>query len=401
MRRGSPAHPGRAVLGAALVGATGVAAGALATGVHFARRVLTPARLPEERVTVVALEPREGGESAEPQRVWLRGPDTALTGAYSFIFDGGASHARLGPVAERAGELVCRPVVAVDRGSLRAGARGRITGWWYTDPAELGFATSRVSIPLEGGRAPAWLVEPPAETAQAGRWAVHVHGRGALPEETLRGVASFARAGLTSLVISYRNDPGAPRGLRGRYGLGLAERRDVDSAVAWARERGAARVTLAGWSMGGTASLLSATRGPLRRAIDGIVLDSPALDWPWLLRYQARLAGAPAWVGALGQELLQLGAVRGAVPGERGTDVAALVPEALAADLRVPVLIHASPGDTYVPWRGSVRIAALRPDLVTLREAEGEHVRLWNVDPEGWEAATEGFVRALPDPSLN
>lgn len=407
MRGRSPVRLGgaatRVVLGSAVVVAAGAALGALTAGVHFARRVLTPARIPEAKASIVAVEPGPGAEglAGDPRRVWLRGPDTALPGAYSFIFDEGAAHARLGPVVERSGETVAREVVAVDRGRLRAGARGRITGWWFTDPAELGLAASRVAIPLEGGWGWAWLVEPSPEAARPGRWAVHVHGRGALPEETLRGVAPFARAGATSLVIAYRNDPGAPRGLRGRYGLGLAERRDVDAAIAWARERGAERVTLAGWSMGGTAAVLAASRGPQRRLVDGLVLDSPALDWPGVLRQQARLAHAPAWVGALGQRLLQLGLVRGAVPGEPGTDLRALTPEALAEGLRVPVLIHAGPGDTFVPWEGALRLAHLRPDLVRLREAAGEHVKLWNADPEGWEAATEEFVRALPDPALN
>lgn len=392
----------------ALGAALGAIGGVLAVGAHFARRVLTPARVPEESVVVLGFEDEPSGEQRPDylgRRVRIQGQDCALPGAYSFISDEGASHARLGPVlserVETSGRTsVLRGVVAEDRGWLRVGARGRVTGWWYTDPAELGFASSRVSIPLEGGMGWAWLVEPDPATAQPGRWAVHVHGRGALPEETLRGVAPAARAGLTSLVIAYRNDPGAPRGLRGRYGLGLAERRDVDAAIAWAREHGAERVTLFGWSMGGTASLLAATRGPLRRYVDGLVLDSPAIDWRGLLRAQAELAHAPAWVGDLARRLLQRGYVHGAVPGERGTDLSALTPEAFAPALRVPVLIHASPDDTYVPWAGAQQLARLRPELVALREGRGEHVKLWNVDPDAWESETEAFVRQLPPPPL-
>lgn len=403
--RRSVAPVAGAVAGGAVLGAV---AGGLAAGIHFSRRVLTPAKAPDARVLVEeVLPPAEAGGS---RRVRLRGPDAALTGSYSFIFDGGASHARLGPVLERAGdpaargtgaERVVREIVAEDRGSLRAGAWGRITGWWYTSPAELDLGTERVSIPLEGGHGWAWLVRPDPEAAQPGRWAVHVHGRGALPEETLRGLRPLARAGVTSLVIAYRNDPGAPRGLHGRYGLGISERRDVDAAIAWAREHGAARVTLVGWSMGGTASMLAASRGPQHRMVDGVVLDSPALDWPGVLEQQARLAHAPGWVGTLSCALMQRGMIRGAVPGERRTDVASLSPEGLLAGLRVPVLIHASPEDTFVPWAGSLRAAELRPDLVTLREERGEHVKLWNVDPDGWETSTEAFVRGLPAPALD
>lgn len=393
------AHAGvvaRAVGGSVLAFGAGAAAGAVALGVHFARRVLTPATVPLAEVEVTGLE---SGRAGGPDRVRLRGPDAGLPGRYSFIFAGGTSHARLGPVLAHDGDgAVWRELLAEDRGRVALGARGRVTGWWYTDPAELGYRTTSAEIRTAGGSLRAWLVEPPAERTDPGRWAIHVHGRGALPEETIRGVAPCARAGITSLVISYRNDPGAPRGRRGRYGLGLAERLDVEAAIAWARARGARRVTLVGWSMGGTASLCAAAYGPHAASIDGLVLDSPAVDWPGLLRHQARLAGVPAWVGRLGGCALQTGAVAGALPGRRSTPINELTPERFASAVHVPVLIHAGPDDTYVPWDGAVRFARLRPALVTLRSARGEHVKLWNVDPEAWEAATEAFVRALPEP---
>ncbi|MBO1901862.1 hypothetical protein J4H92_07860 [Leucobacter weissii] len=377
--------------------AAGTVGAAIGLSAHFARRVLTPARLPEARTIVRAVDSDADGRG----RIWLRGPDAALPGKYSFIFDDGSSHARLGAALEQVvrgrDRLVAREVLAVDRGSLRPGARGRVTGWWYTDPAELGFETRRVGLRLEGGPSWAWIVSPPADRALDGRWAIHVHGRGALPEETLRGVAPFARAGITSLILAYRNDPGAPRGLRGRYGLGLAESRDVDAALAWVREQGATSVTLAGWSMGGTACLIAAARGPQHGLVDGLVLDSPAVDWSGLLDRQARLSRVPTGVARLAGALMQLGIVRGAVPGRRSTDIASLSPERFAAELRVPVLIHASPGDTFVPWEGARRLAELKPESVRLRQGAGEHVKLWNVDPGSWERATETFVRGLTE----
>jgi len=210
-------------------------------------------------------------------------------------------------------------------------------------------------------------------------------------------VAPLARAGITSLVISYRNDPGAPRGMNGRYGNGVAETRDVDAAIAEALRRGAERVTLFGWSMGGTACLLSATEGPHRDVVDGLILDSPAVDWASLLRHQAAGYAAPRGVADLGIRMLGRGLVRGGEPG--GIDFARLTPDAFARKLTVPVLVHASRGDRYVPCEGAERLAEARPDLVQLRlQDRGGHVRLWNVDPDAWEGATEQFARALPRP---
>ncbi len=382
------------------VAATAAAGAATAVAAHFARQVLTPAKAPEAKVRVWALESRESSPSGE--RVWVHGPDVDLPGEYSFIWAGGAGHARLGPVTDAiddAGTLrVARDVLSVQRGRLEPGLRGRITGWWYTDPGQLGFDAETVRIPVDGGETWAWLVRPAPGTERPGRWAVHIHGRGALPEETLRGVAPLARAGITSLVLAYRNDPGAPAGLAGRYGLGLAEHRDVDDAIAWAVAKGADRVTLVGWSMGGTAAVLSANRGPFRELVDGLVLDSPGLDWPVLLERQAELAGLPRPLARLGMELMQRGWVRGAVIGAEGTDLHALTARALAAELRVPTLMHLSAEDTFVPWGGAIEFARQRPDLVSVHEMRGEHVKLWNTDPEGWERATEAFVRDLRDP---
>lgn len=396
--------PTRAWIRAAVWGSLALFAG-IVSGIFalysylFARRVLTPSA-PESGVVVGSIESVRSGPD-KSTRVWIHGPDAGLPGKYSYLFDGGAGHARLGPVIDRVFDRgvdrVARDVVALDRGELRVGSRGRITGWWYTDPRELGENVERVRFPVEGGEAWGWLVRP--ENPVPGRFAVHIHGRGALPEETLRGLAPVSRAGVTSLVIAYRNDPGAPAGIRGRYGLGLAERYDVDSAIAWTIRHGAERITLVGWSMGGVTALLSATRGPHRGVIDGVVLDSPGLDWGIILRRQARLAGLPELTARLGGSLIQFGVVRGAVPWQRGTDLESMSPDALAAELQVPVLIHASPGDSFVPWNGSLRLEQLRPDLVRVRVAAGEHVKLWNVDPEGWEMETEEFVRALDAPN--
>ncbi|MFT4231377.1 MAG: alpha/beta fold hydrolase, partial [Leucobacter sp.] len=252
-----------------------------------------------------------------------------------------------------------------------------------------------ISYATELGEADAWVVHP--RRARKRRWAVHVHGRGALPEETLRGVAPLARAGITSLVISYRNDPGAPAGEHGRYGIGIAESRDVDAAIAEAVRRGAERVTLFGWSMGGTACLVAATRGAHRGLVDGLILDSPAVDWRALLRYHAARRSAPRFVADIGIALLGRGAVRAGEPG--GLAVGDLNAAAFAGALQVPVLIHASEGDTFVPCSGAQQLAEARPELVQLRlQRVGEHVKLWNTDPEAWERATERFARALPHP---
>ncbi len=389
-----------ALTGAAAVGAAAATLG----GVALARRAVTPTAVPENPLEVLEVtrdgakrrsKNSGGGSQRALGTIRLRGVDADLPGQFSLLFDGTAGHARIGEVLKHRGDVTLRELVSVERGDLQPGARARITGWWYTEPEELGYRTEHITYPTELGEAEAWIISP--RRRRKHRWAVHVHGRGALPAETLRGVSSLARSGVTSLVISYRNDPGAPSGEGGRYGVGFSESRDVDAAIAEALRRGAERATLVGWSMGGTACLVAATRGTHRGVIDGLILDSPAVDWDALLRYHAAAASAPDAIARLGVSLLTRGWVRGGEAG--GLPIGELHPETFARALDVPVLIHASRGDTYVPSTGAERLAALRPDLVHLRlHPTAEHVRIWNVDRERWERATRTFARALPHP---
>lgn len=389
--------------GAALVGASGT----LGAGLKLARDSVTPSKEPVSPVRVTDVTPLTAKQRAALRQwpaqttedaqklVWLRGQDAGLPGAYSFHFGEDGGHARLGEVLARRGKEYARPLLASAGAVIAPGVRGRINGWWFTDPHELGYPTEEIRYTTELGPAKAWIVSPHGRRKI--RWAVHVHGRGSSPAETLRAVAPLAAQGITNLIITYRNDVGAPAGHNGRYAHGFAEARDVDAAVQAALARGAKRVTLVGWSMGGTAALLAANLGEHRAAVDGVILDSPALDWPALLRHHVRMRKLPGGLVNVGIHMLERGVVGSGEPG--GIPFASLVPDFFARDLRVPVLIQASSGDTFVPVAGAREFAALRPDLVQLRVVEdAEHVKLWNVDPSIWERNCAEFAAALPKP---
>lgn len=400
-----PSWSSRAAVIAAAVAAgvvAGVGAASVAVATHLARSVVRRDDARDRPVRVSRVS-REGDLPV----AWLEGDGAATPGIYSLLFDQlGAEpgapkisemgHARLGEVVTRRGNSVARPIIAVDRGTLAPGVRGRMTGWWFTDPSELGYSVEAVMYPSELGDMQAWIIRPKFRRKK--RWAIHVHGRGAPLEETLRGIEPLARAGITSLVIQYRNDEGAPGGIGDRYGLGLSESRDVDAAIAEAVSRGAERVTLVGWSMGGTACLVAATQGAHRNVIDGVVLDSPGVDWNGLLASNGSDMRVPLWVTGLGVELIERGIVASGEP--QGLDFESLTPKRFAEALSVPVLIQASTADRVVPIAGARELARLRPELVQLREVDrAGHVRLWNVDRDAWERTVHTFVAALPRPA--
>ncbi|PTT14001.1 alpha/beta hydrolase, partial [Microbacterium sp. HMWF026] len=96
---------------------------------------------------------------------------------------------------------------------------------YYDAPEQLHLPFRDVDIDTGVGACPAWEFPAPNDTDV---WVVQVHGRGTTRAETLRAVPVFHALGISSLVVSYRNDGEAPRSPSGTYALGATEWRDLD-----------------------------------------------------------------------------------------------------------------------------------------------------------------------------
>lgn len=373
-----------AVSAAALGGSALVAA--------FVRGVVVPPSRRAHDVRVLAVRP-------EAHEIELSADaDTTVRGQISLWFDSGRGHARVGPVIATGRGRVVRELLSVDRGVLRPGARARINGWLHLSPRGTGLPFTAEEVPTQFGTAPAWLF--PASDDR-GVWAVHVHGRATSREETLRGIGVLHRAGVTSLVVSYRNDGDAPSSPDRRYGLGETEWRDVDSALRFAQQHGATSVVLVGWSMGGAIALQTALRSSRRGLIAGLVLDSPVIDWRETLRGQARLRRIPPVIAALAITAMQRPWSTAFTGQSSHIPLAGLDLVERADELEAPILLLHSVDDDFVPSGPSEALALARPDLVELVLFEGaRHTRLWNDDPERWEGAVERWLgsRGLSGP---
>ncbi len=370
---------------AAAAAALGTVAGAL-IAVRVARDVVTPPRRRAFDIPVLAVDRRAG-------TVLLgRTPDTEVAGRYSLRFDEDRGHARVGDILSLDEHTVLRRLDGVQRGDLERASVARWSAWWYQTPADLGLAYTEVGIEMPVGVAPAWLIEPD-DAAEPGPWVIGVHGRGVTRAEHLRAIPVFRSAGFRSLLISYRNDGDAPASTDGRYALGGEEWRDVDAAIGFALSRGATRIVLMGWSMGGATVLQCLLSSTQADRIDGVVLESPVVDWLAVLRYQASAVGLPP--ALRDAALALLGSSRGsAIVGlEAPIDFPRLDIVARAAELPVPMLVLHSDDDGYVPSEGSVALAAARPDAVRLeRFTRARHTKLWNYDPERWERAIRSWL---------
>ena len=256
------------------------------------------------------------------------------------------------------------------------------------DPSARGLAFEEVQVPTPLGPAPAWVV--PAGTGST--WAVMVHGRGGRRREALRVLPAVAKVGVTSLVISYRNDEGAPPSPDGRYHLGDTEWEDLEAAVEFAVSRGAERIVLVGWSMGAAIIGAFLDRSRLAELTTAVVWDAPLADWRATLRQQARNRRLPAGMAHLAT----------AVTRHRiGIDFDRFDLTRNPPAVRPPTLVFHSSGDTVIPVSVSRRLAAAAPSLgwsvQYVEVPDVEHTASWNADPEAYEATVTTFLRTQLD----
>ncbi|MFE2020599.1 alpha/beta hydrolase [Streptomyces sp. NPDC059499] len=359
------------------VGAAAVAAGRYAS--DAALGAPSPRPFPGDRRLTV--------HDTAPGQVTLTRSFAALRpGTYGLV--GRDVRAIVGPVVEQAlhdsADTVVRRLERVTSGSLEPGAKVRLTPELHSgDPlGALGLAYKEVEIPGELGALPAWFLPGARDT-----WVITVHGLGTTREHPLNVTGFLQEQQFPVLDLAYRGDTGAPRSPDGLGHLGESEWRDLDAAIRYAVRYGAERVVVHGWSTGATMALHTAVNSALRDRISGLVLDSPVLDWKVTLRALAVAHGIPA-------ALLPL-AVR-AAQGQTGLRGAPLLETSVPTALHAPTLIFHGPDDTLAPWQPSRRLAALRPDLVTLHSvAQAPHAAMWNAGPARYEEALRRFLTPL------
>lgn len=357
------------------------------------REILVPPVTRREDTDIIGVDEDAGTIT------FSRSEDAVTDGRLSLWFHAAQGHARIGRIISETVDTVTRELLGVDVGEIGTARHGRFNGWFYLYPSALGLDYEDVTIHTELGPAPAWLVRSAPDNARADEhlWVIQVHGRAVMRAETIRAIPVFREAGYTSLLISYRNDFEAPSSRDGRYSLGDTEWRDVEAALAFAKEQGATSVVLMGWSMGGATVLQAVDRSPLANLVAGVVLDSPVIDWVNALDFQARSKRiatpfrdiAYAMMGSTWGRLFT--GLRAPIDFQRLDFVRR------AVDITVPTLILHSDADVYVPSAPSRALAEARSDIVTLEIfSNARHTKLWNYDPEHWNRAIKEWLESLP-----
>lgn len=359
--------------------------GMLAAGsLHMARRVVMPARrVPDTRILAL--------DTAAQTITLARTPDTELPGRYGLFTTGTSEYVKLGSVLWEDDTSVKRKLLTHIGTDARLSPEAAFSGWYYDRPEQLHLDFHPELIGSSVGPCPAWRF--PAGDGET--WVIQIHGRGTNRAECLRAVPVFHSLGITSLVVSYRNDGEAPRSRNGTYTLGATEWRDVDAAVGFARRRGARRVVVMGWSMGGAIALQLSLNSAHADVISGLVLESPVIDWRVVLDYQARLQRVPNAVSGLAIGALQSEWAAPLTRAGAAIRFDELDVVARADELRHPILILHSDDDGFVPSDASHDLVVARPDLVQMQVFEvARHTKLWNYDQARWSETIRAWLSA-------
>ncbi len=247
----------------------------------------------------------------------------------------------------------------------------------------LGITHEGVSIEGELGPLPAWRIEGEDDT-----WVIIIHGRSSDGRrQALRVVESLAPTEFPLLVISHRNDPGAPPSEDGLFSWGFDEWRDLEAAARYALSEGAGDVVIVGLEAGGSAAAIYLQESSLARFVVGVVLDGPMLDLNLVEDVRTEDSETPGFIESWARALA---AFRFELEWSRLDLVAQ------ADRLRHPILLFHGGDDEVIPVEGSEALAAARPDLVTYERFEGAgHLASWNSDPERYRAALTSFLERI------
>jgi uncharacterized protein len=253
------------------------------------------------------------------------------------------------------------------------------------DPQEgLGLSFQDVSVAGDAGDFDAWLIP---SAAGGDLWVIFVHGKNAGPGQSLRLVEIVHPLGATTLAVTYRNDLGALPSGDGRFHYGEDEWAEVEGAVQLALDRGAGRVVLAGYSMGGALVMSFMERSPLASLVTALILDAPVLDFGAAVEFQAKDRGAPGILITTGKWIASL---------RFGVDWDALDYLSRAERLQVPVLLFHGTADDDVPIATSEALASMLPQFVTFVPVQDAgHVTSWNRDPAGYGESVRSFIAGL------
>jgi alpha-beta hydrolase superfamily lysophospholipase len=315
-------------------------------------------------------------------------------GVMGMVWEGG--YASLSDVVSQTENEVTRQFTSMTGDSPGVGTAVDIDPWMYPDDFATALNVETEDVVYQSPLGDMDAVFIPGSSAT---WAILVHGKDAIPRETMRLGSLLSDEGYPVLAITHRNDAGQPGDPSGFHRYGVTEWEDLEGAVQYARQQRAERILLGGFSTGGAVILSFLENSNEADHVVGVVLDGPNIDFGATVSHVAArrrlpLIGLPV-PSSLAWAAKTIGSWR------FGVDWGAIDYASRAEQLNTPILILHGTEDASVPIETSRDLAAARPDLVTLVEFEGaKHIESWNVDQELYRNSVLSFLGGLPPTTL-
>lgn len=257
-------------------------------------------------------------------------------------------------------------------------------GYRDRTPQSLGLAYGKVKIPGPLGDYPAWLVP----SGDGATWAIMVHGRSGDRSSWLDTLPLLSEGGITSLSVTLRNDEGAPKAMGGYDTLGTDEWRDLNSAVRWAKARGAKKIYIFARSAGAAVTTQFLRKSALAPNVAGVVFEDPVLDWHATFLHN-KPRKMPRWVAKL---VLWVTAWRVGIRWE------VLDVEQWPPANRPPMLLMHTRGDAVVPYSKSYNFVREFADewKVSFAPMEGTHGHSRDFDSDYHDALIRTWLGLKP-----
>lgn len=309
-----------------------------------------------------------------------------VDGAYGLRWDGG--YGRVGDVLEANADGVARTFSVVTGDAPAPGDGAQLDARAYPDIDHVMFSGGGYEdVSIEGalGTYPAWYVAGDDDT-----WVIVVHGNSMSRMDNVRFLPSLEAAGYPTLTITYRNDTGAPEDPSGLLRYGLTEWEDLDAAVRYALDAGAADVALFGDSMGGGVIAAFLQRSDLAPYVEAVLFDAPMLDFSATVDDNA---SREPLVGPITVPPTLTGTAKRLAAWRYDVDWEALDYLDDPSIFDVPILVFHGEQDTTIPIATSEALALQHPDTVTFVACPGaEHIECWNVDPQAMQERIVAFL---------
>ena len=221
-------------------------------------------------------------------------------------------------------------------------------------------------------------------------WAIVVHGINGDRQIGLRIAPTLHRAGFNSLLISYRDDLGAPEQPRRPPPPGTDRVADLEAAVRYALHHGARRLVLD--------RLLDGRRAD--RPVHGALTARRPDRRPGPRRPGTRLEGDPRIQRRTdGPARLPALPVEWAIDARTDVDWDSLDALQHPEDFHLPILLFHGDDDQVVPIATSEDFADELPRWVTYYPApKAGHTQSWNVDPRPLRPAPAGVFSCKSAP---